>query len=87
MPWGRKFPYGTRGPKPPYVICVDCGGDGWGPMLRTSLWNLIAPANHNRYFLCENCMESRLLRKLKPGDLRDCPMNYFHPCYLNNGVQ
>lgn len=23
--------------------CCDCFGDGWGPMLRTVVWELIAP--------------------------------------------
>lgn len=85
--WGSAFPHGTHGPKPDYLICHGCGEDGWGPMLLSKIWNsIVKPAdNHCRYFLCQVCMEKRLGRRLKLGDLRDCPVNYHHPLYVKHG--
>lgn len=66
--------------------CQDCPNDGWGPMLRSEIWNKIVPVgNHCRYFLCQSCMEQRLGRAIVKGDLRDCPMNQRHSCYVAHG--
>lgn len=78
----RLFPYTQHG-APADIVCVDCGGCGWGPMLEPCVWEKIVPRgqNHRRYFLCQPCMEKRLGRKLVGNDLRDCPMNYLHPLW------
>lgn len=59
-------------------------------MLRTSLWELIKPRDSKipvrDQLMCQPCMERRLGRKLKKGDLRDCPMNEHHRLYVANGA-
>lgn len=72
--------------------CQLCMNEGWGPMLTTELWRKIEPGPLHpsqpscRIFLCEDCMEHKLGRKITGGDLRDCPMNYSHRAYLPNGA-
>lgn len=68
---------------PGNIVCDDCKGPGWGPMLTEMLWTSIVP---EREYLCESCIKKLLGRDLRPGDLRDCPMNVFHPAYINCGV-
>lgn len=88
MKWGADFPFGNQNLRPDIdFTCQDCTNDGWGPMLTTAVWNKVVPVgNHCRFFLCQSCMELRLGRRLRQGDLRDCPMNMCHPCYTPNGV-
>jgi predicted phage-related endonuclease len=80
------------------MICCDCGGNGWGPMLTTETWEKVEPSFETPYklasqpnlqrwgkFLCEDCVSRRLDRPLNGDDLRDCPMNYMHPAYKPHG--
>ncbi len=86
----RAFPYTCRG-APKYIICADCGNNGWGPMLTAKTWKSIVKKKKDRYnvyfFLCETCMEKRLGRSLISTDIRDCPPNYYHPEYEAHGVK
>ena len=63
-------------------LCADCGKNGWSPMLIKELWNQITPDKPR--FLCFNCMETRVGRKLTASDLLQCPMNHYHPNHCNN---
>lgn len=83
----------ANAPAPPHlrlkIVCADCKGNGWGPMLCTEVWKKIEPVEQSpleyERFLCEVHMRVRLGRELTSDDLRDCPMNYKHPLYRKHG--
>lgn len=60
------------------IICYDCGGHGWGPMLIDAVWMRIVHHDFDGMYLCAPCMVKRLGRTLRRGDLVDCPMNHHH---------
>jgi hypothetical protein len=55
-----------------------CQNHGYGPMLRSIVWNRHFAGVS---FACEPCMVRRLGRPLGPRDLRNCLMNLVHPAY------
>jgi len=54
--------------------CADCGGHGYGYMLRDSLWVLVNRGSRDG-FLCLPCVERRLGRPLRRDDFTDVPIN------------
>lgn len=94
------FPYGNK-QVPPHIVCCDCFGPGWGPMLQTKVWKSIEPnvsvfefipkdvplpVVYPRKYLCEPCIEKRLGHPVTSDELRDCPMNIGHPAYKPHGM-
>lgn len=62
----------------------QCLNHGYGPMLRTIVWD-----QHFKglRFACEPCMRRTLGRPLGPYDLRDCKMNHYHPAFQPHGMR
>lgn len=76
------YPFGSKG----RFICIDCGGDGWGPMLTVEMWYAVTDPEEDEAYLCEECMSDRKGCDLESEDLRDCPLNYLHPLYKPHGI-
>lgn len=80
------------------IVCSNCFSDkGYGPMLRTIVWNAIEPSISTMYvdddqnirwgkFLCEDCVD-KLLGGTRWYHLRDCPGNHDHPAYQPHGLE
>lgn len=58
---------------------VNCINNGYGPMLRTVVWN--AHFGRDAQFQCLRCIMKKLGRPIGPRDLRDCRMNEWHPAF------
>lgn len=63
------------------ISCMECGYNGWGPMLTDKSWRSIVKKKDDHRFMCETCMIKRLGRRLLSSDLRQCPLNYSHPLF------
>lgn len=69
--------------------CLDCGTPTWSPrgksewyMVHDHVWQASGAPTRPRvtpgtrgYYLCIGCLETRLGRKLEPGDFTEAPIN------------